>query len=185
MVVQRRVTQQALAAGEVCLRVHWRRCATCWRPSQACPPSRRWPTVWCMVARIFRPASLSHRTFWRSSHGSAAAPLHQPHNLEGVRAFQKVFPDLPQIACFDTAFHATLSEVDYAFAARRRWPMRVCDAMAFMGRPTSSSWNTLLEQTPRARGRVLMAHLGNGASRCAAREGKAVPPPWAFRRLMD
>ncbi|MGI9133524.1 MAG: acetate/propionate family kinase, partial [Rhodoferax sp.] len=47
---------------------------------------------------------------------NSLAPLHQPHNLQGVRAFRRAFPLLPQIACFDTAFHATLSEVDYAFA---------------------------------------------------------------------
>ncbi|MDZ4160825.1 MAG: acetate kinase, partial [Burkholderiales bacterium] len=47
---------------------------------------------------------------------NSLAPLHQPHNLQGVRAFAKAFPHLPQVACFDTAFHATLAEVDYLFA---------------------------------------------------------------------
>jgi len=47
---------------------------------------------------------------------NSLAPLHQPHNVEGIRAFRAAFADLPQVACFDTAFHGSLAEVDYAFA---------------------------------------------------------------------
>jgi acetate kinase len=111
---------------------------------------------------------------------NSLAPLHQPHNLEGVRAFQKVFPDLPQIACFDTAFHATLSEVDYAFALPQALADEGVRRYGFHGLSYQFIMDTLLEQTPRARGRVLMAHLGNGASLCAAREGKSCATTMGF-----
>lgn len=114
---------------------------------------------------------------------NSLAPLHQPHNLEGVRAFQQAFPELPQVACFDTAFHATLGEVDYAFAL----PQALADAgvrrYGFHGLSYQFIMDTLLERSPRARGRVLMAHLGNGASLCAARDGKSCATTMGFSAL--
>ena len=50
---------------------------------------------------------------------NSLAPLHQPHNVEGIRRFRKAFPQLPQVACFDTAFHASMPELNYAFALPR------------------------------------------------------------------
>ncbi|MFN7668048.1 MAG: acetate kinase, partial [Burkholderiales bacterium] len=47
---------------------------------------------------------------------NSLAPLHQPHNLAGIRAFQHIFPQVPQVACFDTAFHASLPELETRFA---------------------------------------------------------------------
>lgn len=111
------------------------------------------------------------------------APLHQPHNLEGIRAFRLAFPDVPQIACFDTAFHSTLAEVDYAFAL----PQALTDAgvrrYGFHGLSYQFIMDTLLERSPRARGRVLMAHLGNGASLCAARDGRSCATTMGFSAL--
>ena len=111
---------------------------------------------------------------------NSLAPLHQPHNLEGVRAFQKAFPELPQIACFDTAFHATLAEVDYAFALPQALADEGVRRYGFHGLSYQFIMDTLLERSPRARGRVLMAHLGNGASLCAARDGKSCATTMGF-----
>ncbi len=114
---------------------------------------------------------------------NSLAPLHQPHNLEGIRAFRQVFPDLPQIACFDTAFHATLAEVDYAFAL----PQALTDAgvrrYGFHGLSYQFIMDMLTVRSPRAHGRVLMAHLGNGASLCAAQGGKSRATTMGFSAL--
>jgi len=114
---------------------------------------------------------------------NSLAPLHQPHNLEGVRAFREAFPELAQIACFDTAFHATLAEVDYAFALPQALAEQGVRRYGFHGLSYQFIMDTLLQLSPRARGRVLMAHLGNGASLCAAREGKSCATTMGFSAL--
>jgi acetate kinase len=114
---------------------------------------------------------------------NSLAPLHQPANLQGIRAFQKAFPAMPQVACFDTAFHATLAEVDYAFAL----PKSVTDLgvrrYGFHGLSYQYVMGALQERSENAGGRVLMAHLGNGASLCAAREGRSCATTMGFSAL--
>lgn len=114
---------------------------------------------------------------------NSLAPLHQPHNLEGIRAFQLAFPDLPQIACFDTAFHTTLAEVDYAFALPQALTDEGVRRYGFHGLSYQFIMDTLTERSPRAHGRVLMAHLGNGASLCAAQGGKSCATTMGFSAL--
>jgi acetate kinase len=119
----------------------------------------------------------------RLSRLNSLAPLHQPANLQGIRAFQKAFPAMPQVACFDTAFHATLAEVDYAFAL----PKSVTDLgvrrYGFHGLSYQYVMGALQERSERAGGRVLMAHLGNGASLCAARGGLSCATTMGFSAL--
>ena len=114
---------------------------------------------------------------------NSLAPLHQPHNLEGIRAFRTAFSDLPQIACFDTAFHATLEEVDYAFALPQELSAQGIRRYGFHGLSYQFVMDSLLEYTPRARRRVLMAHLGNGASLCAALDGQSRATTMGFSAL--
>jgi acetate kinase len=114
---------------------------------------------------------------------NALAPLHQPHNLEGVRAFRRAFPELPQVACFDTAFHATLAEVDYAFALPPALADQGLRRYGFHGLSYQFIMDSLQERSARARGRVLMAHLGNGASLCAALDGKSCATTMGFSTL--
>jgi acetate kinase len=114
---------------------------------------------------------------------NSLAPLHQPHNLEGVQAFRLAFPQLPQIACFDTAFHATLAEVDYAFALPQALSDQGVRRYGFHGLSYQFIMDTLVERSPRAHGRVLMAHLGNGASLCAARDAKSCATTMGFSAL--
>ena len=119
----------------------------------------------------------------RLSRLNSLAPLHQPANLQGIRAFQKAFPAMPQVACFDTAFHATLAEVDYAFAL----PKSVTDLgvrrYGFHGLSYQYVMGALQERSAHAGGRVLMAHLGNGASLCAARNGRSCATTMGFSAL--
>jgi acetate kinase len=114
---------------------------------------------------------------------NSLAPLHQTHNLEGVRAFRAAFPDLIQVACFDTAFHATLAEVDYTFALPQALTDQGVRRYGFHGLSYQFIMDTLLARSARGRGRVLMAHLGNGASLCAAREGLSRATTMGFSAL--
>ena len=114
---------------------------------------------------------------------NSLAPLHQPHNLEGIRAFRVSFPDLPQIACFDTAFHGTLPPEEYTFALPQKLTDDGVRRYGFHGLSYQFVMGTLLANTPRANGRVVMAHLGNGASLCAAKEGKSCATTMGFSAL--
>ncbi|OWW19500.1 acetate/propionate family kinase [Noviherbaspirillum denitrificans] len=111
------------------------------------------------------------------------APLHQPHNLAGVHAFRKHFPDLPQIGCFDTAFHATLPETEYTFALPKALRDEGIRRYGFHGLSYRYVTDRLLEQTPRAKGRMVIAHLGNGASVSAVKEGKSIATTMGFSAL--
>ncbi len=114
---------------------------------------------------------------------NSLAPLHQPHNLEGIRQFRAAFPQLPQIACFDTAFHATMPEVDYAFALPKALQDQGVRRYGFHGLSYQYIMSVLQERTIRGRGRVVMAHLGNGASLCAALAGNSVATTMGFSAL--
>jgi acetate kinase len=114
---------------------------------------------------------------------NSLAPLHQPHNVAGIRAFLAAFADLPQVACFDTAFHATLAEADYAFALPRELSAQGIRRYGFHGLSYQFVMGSLLGLSARGRGRVLMAHLGNGASLCAATEGLSRATTMGFSAL--
>jgi acetate kinase len=112
------------------------------------------------------------------------APLHQPHNLAGVVAARKAFPGVPQVACFDTSFHRTQPEVNQRFAL----PQTLHDAgvrrYGFHGLSYESIHTQLLAADARAaRGRIVVAHLGNGASMCALHEAKSVATTMSFSPL--
>lgn len=111
------------------------------------------------------------------------APLHQPNNLQGIRAFQKAFPTLPQVACFDTAFHATLAEVDYSFALPQSLTEQGVRRYGFHGLSYQYVMGVVQQRSERAAGRVLMAHLGNGASLCAALGGRSGATTMGFSAL--
>ena len=114
---------------------------------------------------------------------NSLAPLHQPQNLKGVRAFQKAFPATPQVACFDTAYHATLAEPDYSFALTQELAAQGVRRYGFHGLSYQYVIGALQQHSERASGRVLMAHLGNGASLCAARAGRSCATTMGFSTL--
>lgn len=113
------------------------------------------------------------------------APLHQPHNLAAISALSKLHPLLPQIACFDTAFHHTQSEVATAFALPRRLTAEGIRRYGFHG----LSYEYVATVLPdilgpaAADGRVVVAHLGSGASLCAIHERKSVATTMGFTAL--
>jgi acetate kinase len=98
---------------------------------------------------------------------NSLAPLHQPHNLAGIAAFTESFPQLKQVACFDTAFHRTLSPLETTFAIDRKLTDQGIRRFGFHGLSYQYITQVLKQISPRSAGRTVMAHLGNGASLCA------------------
>jgi acetate kinase len=109
------------------------------------------------------------------------APLHQPHNLAPIRAILKAAPQIPQIACFDTAFHRTQSNLAQAFALPRRFAEEGVRRYGFHGLSYEFLVLRLKELAPDlADKRIVFAHLGNGASLCAVKDGRSVASTMGF-----
>jgi acetate kinase len=112
------------------------------------------------------------------------APLHQPHNLSPIRFIAGRFPKLPQVACFDTAFHATQSKIERMFALPRWWSEKGIKRYGFHGLSYEYIASRLPEIDERAAtGRTIVCHLGNGASLCGLRFGRSVATTMAFTAL--
>ena len=114
---------------------------------------------------------------------NSLAPLHQPHNLAGIQAFAKAFAQLPQIACFDTAYHATVPALHSSFALPESLRQQGVRRYGFHGLSYQFIIGQLQQRSARSKGRVLMAHLGNGASLCAAKGGCSVATTMGFSAL--
>jgi len=110
------------------------------------------------------------------------APLHQPHNLAPIRELQKLLPTLPQVACFDTAFHYTQPEVAHRLALPRKFAEAGLRRYGFHGLSYEYIAN-LLPQLKLAGARVIVAHLGSGASLCALKDGRSVATTMGFSPL--
>ena len=100
------------------------------------------------------------------------APLHQPHNLAGVRAVMAL-RDMPQVGCFDTAFHHAMPRIATSLALPRHFADEGVRRYGFHGLSYEFIARQLRAVAPDA-GRVIAAHLGNGASLCAMRDGRSV-----------
>ena len=112
------------------------------------------------------------------------APLHQPHNLAGIRAVAAVQPDLPQVACFDTAFHRGHPELADWFALPRRFYDEGIRRYGFHGLSYEYIASVLPEVAPEiAKRRVVVAHLGSGASMCAMTAGRSIDSTMGFTAL--
>ena len=114
----------------------------------------------------------------------ALAPLHQPPALHAIRALQARLPELPQVACFDTAFHRTQPEVAQAYALPRALSEEGIRRYGFHG----LSYQYIAQVLPQclgdqADGRVVVAHLGNGASMCALHRRRSVASTMGFTAL--
>jgi len=112
------------------------------------------------------------------------APLHQPHNIAGIRAARAAFPFTPQVACFDTAFHRGHQFVNDAYAIPREYYERGLRRFGFHGLSYEFIAHRLREIDPvLACGRVVVAHLGAGASLCAMKDGRSVASTMGFSAL--
>ena len=103
------------------------------------------------------------------------APLHQPHNIAAIEILKQAQPDLPQIACFDTAFHAGHTPLFTTYALPEYLRVKGIRRFGFHG--LSFEWiayQLKREHTQLAQGRIIAAHLGNGASLCAMKNGLSI-----------
>ncbi len=112
------------------------------------------------------------------------APNHQPPNLLGISTLQALQPDLPQVACFDTAFHHNRPEVEQRFALPQHPALKAVRRYGFHG----LSYQYIARVLPdylgaAADGRVIVAHLGHGASLCAMHERRSVATTMTFTPL--
>ncbi len=112
------------------------------------------------------------------------APSHQPHNLAAIRAVRDWKPKLPQVACFDTGFHASQPEINRLFGL----PMELSDQGVLRYGFHGLSYEYIARTLPRhlgqeADGRVVVAHLGNGASMCALNGRRSVATTMGFSAL--
>ena len=112
------------------------------------------------------------------------APLHQPNNLAPIRSIRSRFPELPQVACFDTAFHRGHNAVADHFAIPERLYAEGVRRYGFHGLSYEYVASHLNEVAPAiANGRVIVAHLGSGASMCALLNGRSVESTMGFTAL--
>ncbi|MCM3873259.1 MAG: acetate/propionate family kinase [Pyrinomonadaceae bacterium] len=132
-------------------------------------------------ARFAKPTIVTPQVLAELHELVPLAPLHQPYNLAAIEAVSERLPDVPQVACFDTSFHRTHSPVvdliplppDIRKAGVQRY--------GFHGLSYEYISSVLAEAAPEiANGRVIVAHLGSGASLCALKEGKSVDSTMGF-----
>jgi len=114
----------------------------------------------------------------------ALAPLHEPHNIAGIKAAREVFGDIPQIACFDTAFHRSHSYINDTYALPRAFYEEGIRRYGFHGLSYEYINSYVQQYLPAYFGKkTVVAHLGNGASLCALENGYAVATTMGFSPL--
>jgi acetate kinase len=112
------------------------------------------------------------------------APLHQPHNIAAIRAVAAAAPDVPQVACFDTAFHRNQPPLAQEFALPRELTAKGVRRYGFHGLSYEYIASVLPEVAPEsAGGKVIVAHLGNGASMCAIAAGRSIATTMSFTAI--
>lgn len=135
-------------------------------------------------ATLSAPIIVDDRVLAELDRLTPLAPLHQPHNLAAIRAFATLRPELPQVACFDTAFHHDHAPVVTRFALPRELEAMGVRRYGFHGLSYEYISRALMKVAPElAASRVVVAHLGNGASLCAMRAGKSIDTTMGFTAL--
>ena len=131
-----------------------------------------------------RPVLVDHGVVTRLERYSTLAPLHQPHNLAPIRTLLTNFPDLPQVACFDTAFHRSHGDLADHYAIPLKLYEEGVRRYGFHGLSYEYIAKALPGAAPDiAAGRVIVAHLGSGASMCALHQGRSVESTMGFTAL--
>jgi acetate kinase len=132
--------------------------------------------------RYAEPAPIDEELMAELRRISPYDPGHLPGEITLIEAFRRQYPDLPQVACFDTAFHHDLPRVAQILPIPRRYEAAGVRRYGFHG----LSYAYLMEELARlagaeeARGRVILAHLGSGASLAAVRDGRSIDTTMAF-----
>ncbi len=131
-----------------------------------------------------RPILIDHDILDRLATFQELAPLHQPNNLAPIRLAMEINPDVPQVACFDTAFHRGHAPHTDCYALPWDYYEHGVRRYGFHGLSYEYIAERLAEVAPDvARGRVIVAHLGSGASMCALKDGRSVETTMGFTAL--
>jgi acetate kinase len=131
-----------------------------------------------------RPVLIDDNVIARLERFVPLAPLHQPNNLAPIRSIRARFPDLPQVACFDTAFHRGHGAVADHYAIPERFYDEGVRRYGFHGLSYEFVAQSLPQVAPPiAGGRVIVAHLGSGASMCALSAGRSIESTMGFTAL--
>jgi acetate kinase len=134
-------------------------------------------------ARHAAPALVSAELLAELAGYSALAPAHQPYNLAGIRAVADAWPGLLQVACFDTAFHRSQSRLAQLFGLPRRFADEGVLRYGFHGLSFEYIAGRLADLGLGPAARVIVAHLGHGASLCAMQHGRSVATTMGFSTL--
>jgi acetate kinase len=112
------------------------------------------------------------------------APLHNPHNLEGILACQKIFPKSKQVAVFDTAFHQTIPETAFLYGLPYSWySKKGIRRYGFHGTSHKYVTNSAIKLLKKPKAKIISCHLGNGASITATLKGKSINNSMGFTPL--
>ena len=112
------------------------------------------------------------------------APIHNPANITGIRAFMEALPNTPQVAVFDTAFHQTMENTEYLYAVPYEWNEKYgVRKYGFHGTSHRYINKTISEVMGRTDLKVINCHLGNGSSLCAIDSGRVVNTTMGFTPL--
>ena len=131
-----------------------------------------------------RPVRVNAEVVARLERYVPLAPLHQPHNLAPIRSILARFPDLPQVACFDTAFHRGHGGLADRYAIPEQLYAEGVRRYGFHGLSYEYIASLLPSAAPEiATRRVIVAHLGSGASMCALQSGRSVESTMGFTAL--
>lgn len=134
--------------------------------------------------RFTRPVRIAAETLAALELLSPLAPLHQPHGLNAARALSQLRRDLPQVACFDTAFHATIPVLHRRYGLPREMEAEGMRKFGFHGLSFEYVAGRLKEIAPEAAsGRIVIAHLGSGASLCALKDGISIDTSMGYSPL--
>lgn len=135
-------------------------------------------------AAFFAPIKMSHAVLDKLDDLIPLAPLHQPHNLKLVELLLSGQPNLPQVACFDTAFHHTQTAVARAYALPPAITEKGVYRYGFHGLSYEYIASVLPQLAPEiAEKKVIVLHMGNGVSLCALQAGKSVATTMGFSAL--
>jgi acetate kinase len=134
--------------------------------------------------RYYEPVRISPSIIENLRQFIPFAPLHQPYNLDAIEIIRKALPQLPQIACFDTAFHHSHPPIADYFGLPRSYIDEGVQRYGFHGLSYEYIMMKMHEIAPKkANGRIVIAHLGNGASMCAVKDGKCLDSTMGFTAL--
>jgi acetate kinase len=131
----------------------------------------------------FQSALINARLKAEIQKNAKFAPLHNKADLEAIRALEKIFPKIPQVAVFDTAFHHTLDEAAYTYPGPAYWSKLGIRRYGFHGISFQYCTRHVAEILGEMPKKMVICHLGSGASLCAVKEGKSIDTTMGFTPL--